>query len=83
MISQDVFSNFIGSALETLSTLGTLKADDKLHAFTGSTDATTGYYRLSPDGKECSVTVDYFYGGHEGTATFSFVIERMEAPKCH
>lgn len=83
MINQEIFSHFIGSSLETLSTLGTLKADGKLHVFTGNTSATTGYYRLSPDGKECSVTVDYFNGEHEGTATFSFAIERMEALKCH
>tara|TARA_R110001606_G_scaffold337163_1_gene485165 strand:- start:4013 stop:4264 length:252 start_codon:yes stop_codon:yes gene_type:complete len=83
MINQEIFSHFIESSLETLSTLGTLKADGKLHVFTGNTSATTGYYRISPDGKYCSITVDYFYGEHEGTATFNFVIDHAEGNRCH
>ncbi|CUB05372.1 hypothetical protein [Marinomonas fungiae] len=57
--------------------------DGKFHTFLGANSATTGYYRISNDGKESSFTVDYFHGEFEGAATFSFMIDHAGVSQCH
>ncbi|MBR7890248.1 hypothetical protein J9B83_15205 [Marinomonas sp. A79] len=83
MIDQDAFIHFVASAMQTLENMKQLEADGELHAFTGANSATTGYYRMTPDNKNCSVTVDYFHGNYEGSATVTFLIDHVEVSKCH
>jgi hypothetical protein len=83
MINNQTFSHFIGSAMQTLATLENLKTDGKLHAFIGANNATTGYYRITPDNKDCSVTVDYFHGDYEGIVSITFSIDLAGGQKCH
>ena len=83
MINQMTMTHLIESALHTLASLDHLEADGKLHAFAGANSSTTGYYRMTPDNKECSMTVDYFHGNNEGTATVTFLLEQVEVNECH
>lgn len=75
--------HFYGAVIETLTSLKELTADGKLHAFSGSNSATTGYYRITENNKESSFTVDYFHKGFEGSATVTFLIDRAEVGQCH
>lgn len=80
MINQMTIAHFIGSVLQTLASLERLHSDGEFHAFSGANSVTTGYYRMTPDNKGCSITVDYFHGHYEGSATISFLIDQVEAP---
>lgn len=58
--------HFKQAVIQAINSLGSIKADSKLHAFSGVDGMTCGYYFVTPDLKEGSITVDYFLDENQG-----------------
>jgi|GEM_PF-2110489 hypothetical protein len=66
MTNQQMKQAFLSSVTDVIASLDSIKADSKLHAFSGADGMTCGYYSVTPDLKEGSITVDYFLDESQG-----------------